>query len=120
MSPTFDAKDQEILDERIAKYNERKGPRVGDFVYLQGEDKPRRFTYDWGKDIQATSGFGESFYLGPGYIEFSGGLSSPIVKNDLHDTGETRMGSVWFFHHHRVEAHNGVHAEMPFRVFRQD
>jgi hypothetical protein len=115
-----DARDIEIVKSRAVSYDARKGPRVGDFVYLKGEDEPRRFTHDWGDDIQTTmQGSDGSFYLAGNYCSYSGGLDRAIMKNNLVDTGETRMGWVWIFHHDQAEAHNGVDMEMPFRVYRQ-
>jgi len=57
MPPVFDEKDRAIRDARIAMWSERTGPRVGDFVVMS-EGDVRRFTHDWGDDIQVTSGIG--------------------------------------------------------------
>jgi len=117
----LDPEDNEILKKRLTALNENPGPRVGDFVFMKGEDKPRRFTYDWGEGIQTTDyGAGGSFYLGDGYVSFSGGLSPSIDKKALLNSGQTRLGRVWFFHHNYACADNGVETEIPFRVFVQN
>jgi hypothetical protein len=84
MAPQFDAKDQQLLNSRIAAWSKRSGPRVGDFVILPGEEHVRRFTHDWDDDIQTTSGIGREgrFYFShDGFMDFSGGLDSPIRKD---------------------------------------
>lgn len=120
MRPSFDDRDQAIKHERIARWNKRAGPRVGDFLQLN-KDQLHRFTHDWGEDIQITDrhypGHG-SFYFGGGYCSYSGGLDSAIAKDRLEDTGEIREGTVWFFHHGYAQAHNGVHTTIPCRVYR--
>lgn len=120
MRPTFDDVDQAICDKRIAAWNERSGPRVGDWV-LMPDGAQLRFTHDWGTDIQTThprlSG-DASFYLGANYMEFSGSLDSAIPKAALLQIEGTIPGSAWFFHHNEVRAHNGVHFKVPCRVFR--
>lgn len=116
-----DERDLEILKRREQMLNERTGPRVGDWVYLKGENEPRRFTYDWGDSIQVGHSTGEcgSFYLGEGYVSYSGSLDPSVSKDSLVELDETRPGNVWFFHHDHMSAHNGVNHTMAFRVFKQ-
>lgn len=123
MNQISDAIDGAILAERSFCYGAKAGPRVGDWVEML-DGSVRRFTHDWGDEIQTTSGSewgrgDQSFYLGKGYCSFSGSLDRAIPKGQLVDAGEQRQGSVWFFHHNETRAHNGVRASMPFRVFRQ-
>jgi hypothetical protein len=121
MRPDFDTRDAEILAEREELFNQRSGPRVGDF--LRVADGFLRFTDDWGEDIQTTVGakhpcHGDaSFYLSDGYASFSGSLDKAIPKTDLHNTGETLEGSFWFFHHGYAGADCGVYFKMRCRVF---
>lgn len=118
---TADEKDIEILERRLAKWNERKGPRVGDWVIMQ-DGTVRRFTHNWGDDIQTTYpkfGLG-SFYLGDGSMSYSGSLDSAIPKDTLTDTGEIRNGDCWFFKHDLWGAHRGVHFQVPCRIFHQE
>lgn len=117
----FDARDEEIRQQRITAWQQRQGPRVGDFV-LMNDGTTRRFTHDWGEDIQTTSSYYPthgSFYFGDGYCSYSGGLDPAILKTSIEDTGETRDGTVWFFHHGCSGAHRGVHCTIPCRVYRQ-
>ena len=60
---------------------------------------------------------GGSFYLGNGYMSYSGGLDPAIDKNLLIETAELREGSCWFFHHNESMAHNGVQAIIQCRVY---
>lgn len=115
--PEFDTKDAEILAQYQASWNDREGPRVGDFVRMV-DGELRRFTHEWNDGIQTTwKGQSGSFYLGNGYASYSGGLESAIARSKLRDTGETREGAFWFFHHNHARAHNGVYFKIPCRVF---
>jgi len=120
----LDARDTEILAHRMAQLNEREGPRVGDWVILQGDgdfnERLRRFTHDWGDTIQTNDpGDSGSFYLGDGYCSYSGALAPGIDKKSLTNSGQTRLGRVWFFRHNIHEAHNRVNTAAEFRVFLQ-
>jgi hypothetical protein len=120
MNPEFDDRDAEILAQRIQQWQKVDGPRVGDFVHMP-DGSLRRFTHDWGDDIQTTCGSfpGDvSFYFGGDYMSFSGSLDPAIEKAKLTDTGETRDGKAWFFHHDWAKAHNGVSVMVPCRVYR--
>jgi hypothetical protein len=120
MNPTFDERDAEILREREAEWNKRQGPRVGDFVIMPNNEV-RRFTYDWGDDIQTThpkfSG-DVSFYFSGDCMSFSGSLDHALPKSAMVDTGETRPGRAWFFHHNESGAHRGVYFWIDCRVYR--
>jgi hypothetical protein len=104
-----------LVDDRMEKYNQIKGPRVGD--YLRIGEKYVRFSHDWGDKIQTSKG--GSFYLGDGYISFSGGLDPAIPKAELKDTGETRTGYIWVFKKDWWAANNGCDFEREFRVFEK-
>ena len=115
-----DGKDYEILDHRLSKWNENKGPRVGDWcLMLDGTE--RRFTHDWGDSIQTTYSKqgGGSFYLGDGYMSYSGSLDPAIQKDCFQLTRETRNARVWFFHHDFWGAGRGVEFTVPCRVYQQ-
>jgi hypothetical protein len=122
MNPKFDEIDAAILERRSLAYNAISGPRVGDF--LETTEGLLRFTHDWDDAIQTTVRpshpcHGDmSFYLGDGYVEFSGSLDPAIDKTKLRDTGEQREGTFWFFHHDYKTAHNGVPCKMQCRVYR--
>ena len=122
---TPDEKDLELLQARIDKRDKLQGPRIGDFVQML-DGTERRFTHDWGNEIQTTVGnghtcFGDvSIYLDrDGYASFSGSLDRPIDKTGLVLTEETKPGRFWFFHHDYATAHNGVYVKAPCRVFKQ-
>jgi len=118
----LDAKDQELLAERIRRRDAIPGPRIGDFVKLQ-DGTLRRFTYNWGDRIQTTlpgvSHCSSSFYLdSTGLASFSGSLDDPIPISELHlIEGTVQDGHFWMFHHNVQRAHNGVDVVAPCRVF---
>jgi hypothetical protein len=120
-APRFDERDQLILDQRIAFWNARTGPRVGDYVIMR-EDDVRRFTHDWDDgSIQVTAGVngtGSFYFDRNGHMDYSGGLDPTILMSDLIDTGATRDAAAWFFHHDHSCAHNGVQFRVPCRVYR--
>jgi hypothetical protein len=117
----LDPKDQAILASRASYRELRPGPRVGDYC-IMADGTFRRFTHDWGNDIQVTSQTGgeESFYLDDfGNMSYSGGLSSAVAKTNLVQQRGLRAGTCWFFHLDRHTAHNGVRAEVPCRVYAE-
>jgi hypothetical protein len=107
--PDYDAIDERIRMEREAKWQQREGPRVGDFVIMQ-DGTLRRFTHDWDNALQTTvRDCPGSFYFDrAGYMSYSGGLDPCIPKCRLTDTGQVASGKVWFFHHDEHRGHNGV------------
>lgn len=113
----LDAKDQEIVCKIFKQFEEHKGPRVGDFIIMK-DGNIERFSHDWGDDIQTC--FGGSFWIGnSGNVEFSGGLNSAVMKNELELVpDDIQLGEFWIFHHHRVEAHNGVYFNLPCRTYK--
>ena len=115
--------DFELLARSIHRLNDRKGPRVGDFVIMP-DKSVRRFTYDWSEangTIQTTDPKinDASFYFSTqGFCDYSGALDDPIPVSQLEDTLENRLGRVWFFSRDYPKAHNGVYAQVAFRVYR--
>lgn len=124
MRPEFDSRDADILAGRIAEWNKIDGPRVGDYVRML-DGSLRRFTHDWGDEIQTTCGDqhpcreNQSFHFGNGYMSFSGSLDPSIPKTTLDQTSEVIEGPAWFFHHDFMQAHSGVYCKVPCRVYQQ-
>lgn len=117
----LDTRDTEILAELTAKWEAVPGPRVGDFVITS--NGLQRFTHDWGNELQTTCAtFGGaksgSFYLGHGFMSFSGSLDPGVPKSGLKLTDEIRPGACWFFSHGFAEASNGVSVMVPCRVYK--
>lgn len=82
-----DKRNLEILRERQAFLDNRKDIGVGDFVRV-GEEL-RRVAHHWGDRLQLTDGvYGTSFYLGRGYVDFSGGLQPSIDRAKFLPTQE--------------------------------
>jgi hypothetical protein len=119
----LDERDGATVAERMARLDERSGPRVGDFLrFANGVE--RRISHYWGAEpdvpgwragVQTSDG--GSWHLGEGGCSFSGGLYPLVALDTLTDTGETRNGSAWIFHHGHRCAGGGVDFLAPFRVF---
>ena len=112
----FDSMDQGILIDRAKARDARTGPRVGDFCEMP-DGRTMRFSHDWGDDIQISEG-GTYYLERNGGVSMSGGLEPGVSKLKIEDTGETRPGWFWFFHHDHSMAHNGVDFQTACRVFR--
>lgn len=117
-----------VLDERDSAIKEegarqRAGimcPTVGDYVEFSC-GTVRRISYIWpGDNGGAQTSAGGSFHLLHKYgtLSFSGGLYHSVPLGTLTDTGETREGACWFFHHNYPAADNGVDTSIPCRVWR--
>lgn len=116
---SLDDRDQEILNERAGVYLTRETPQVGDFCIMPDGEK-RRFTHDWDDALQTTwkGDGGGSFYLGKGYVSYSGSLEPSIPLERIAPTEERWPGVFWFFHHNEQRAHNGVQGVIPVRVWQ--
>lgn len=122
MNRQLDERDAAILAERVGSLAEITTPKVGDWVRF-ADGKLRRISHVWdwddGNPLAQTSDSG-SYHLGDGYISMSGGLYPPVPTSTLTATDERRMGYVWFFHHNRSQAHNGVTTAISFPVWSCD
>lgn len=116
----LDEADKGILADRISKLDAVLGLRCGDFVRF-ADGVERRISHIWrdedGDPFSVQTSDGGSFYLGAGYVSMSGSLYTGVKPETLTLTDETREGSVWFFHHDRHFAHNGVDAVVTFRLY---
>lgn len=120
-APTdMDVRDQIILEERIARLDAVPGPRVGDWVRF-ADGIERRISYIWRDEhdtmLSVQTSAGGSYHLGDGYVSMSGSLFVGVDPATLTATTETRVGSVWFFHHNLWRAYNAIDTEMTFRMF---
>jgi hypothetical protein len=119
--PVLDERDRAIIDARAESLATVQGPRVGDWVEF-ADGITRRVSHVWDFDDDALSGVqtsnGGSFYLGEGFVSFSGNLYQSVRPSTLTRTEETRLGRVWIFHHDWAEAHNGVDTSILFRVYK--
>lgn len=110
----------QILEMRVASFNEHPGPRVGDYLQLP-KLHPKlgdmtRFTHAWDDSIQ-TGGLGGSYYLGDGYLSYSGSLDTGTLRKFIGNQIGTRLGRVWFFDEDIHRAGRGVNFNIECRVF---
>ena len=130
-----DERDALIVAARAETYDTIRGPRVGDFVTF-ADGVTRRISHVWpadwhddgiariqtsdlpGGDEPCRSG---SFYLGDGYISYSGGLHGSVKADTLTETGDGESygtpGTIWIFHHDEWGAGRAVTRSMLFRAF---
>ncbi len=112
----LDQRDQAILEARQAAFDAISGPRVGDRV-LMLDGTEQRFSYRWDDGLQTSRG--GSFYLGDGYLSFSGQLNRTVPFDKLVETNMTETANAWFFHHDHHTGNNGVDVRIRVRVYRQ-
>lgn len=118
--PILDERDQAILDARQEALYEIEHAISGDWVDF-ADGVVRRISHVWDppppyRNWIQTSDAG-SWYLGEGYVSFSGGLFTGVPAESLTDTGTFRRASVWFFHHDHWGAHRGVSGTVEQRVW---
>ena len=120
---------KEILQRRIAARSKSCNPQVGDWVIFN--DCERRISYIWKYDenteIKSVAEWGiqtsnphSSYYLGEGYVSFSGSLYTCIKGELLQWSGIQKDANVWFFNRDHRRAHNGRTFQAPFEVWTVD
>jgi len=109
---------QEILKFRLEQWNKIEGIRVGDYLQLEEEEKPRRVAHNWGDGVQPSIGNG-SLYLGNGYMSYSGSLDKTIPNENLVLTSDIKDGDCWFFDKDRAGAGRGINFTVPCRVWKE-
>lgn len=117
--PQFDERDAEILRAREASLDANP-INPGDFVTF-ADGTTRRVSYVWtyeDKPQSIQTSHSGSWYLGDGYVSFSGSLYNGVPFESLTDTGDKHDGDAWFFHHDYACADNGVQVAVKFRVWR--
>ncbi|MBF6332392.1 hypothetical protein [Nocardia transvalensis] len=114
--PRFDDRDHTLVTERLNKRHQATTPLVGDWIDF-ADGIRRRISYIWGDEDAQTSDRGSYYLLPNGDMNFSGSLYPSIPLASLTNTGTTRPGSAWIFHHGHACAHNGVDFDIPVRVY---
>lgn len=122
----MDERDTQILNERQAAFLARTEPKQGDFILFK-DGTYKRIAHVWKDEndnpayIQPTehekSG---GFYLGCGYMSFSGSLDDGIPAEKFTRTNEYRLGHAWFFHHDFAYRDNGVNVIVSCPVWECD
>lgn len=111
---TLDERDRTIRDVRVAKLDTIQGPRCGDYVRFTC-GTIMRISHLYPDAFQVSAG--GSWYLGDGYVSFSGGLFRGAPLDTLTRLDETKDGRCWFFHRDLWAAGNGLDTLVPFRVY---
>ena len=131
----IDERDALIVAARAETYETIHGPRVGDFVVF-ADGVTRRISHVWAADcyddgiarLQTSSLPGSdepwhsgTYYLGNGYVSYSGGLHGSVKADTLTEAGNGDSygtpGTIWIFHHDLRGAGRGVTRSMLFRAF---
>jgi len=117
-------KNERILREREHAFNKRKGIREGDYI-KEKNGNLTRVTYIWRDEndkpmLYQTGGNEYSrYYLGDGYLSYSGGLDHGYEPKNtkFRKLPIKKYGSVWFFKDNISGAGRGVEYIIKFRVF---
>ena len=116
-------KQKPIFKENLDVYNKKKGVRVGDYI-TDDKGNYTRVTYIWRneKDVPLriqTGGNSGSYYLGKGYISYSGSLDSGYEPQEISKlpVGK-KKGDFWTFKNNLSGADRGISASSDFRVFK--
>lgn len=118
--PELDERDKALLVRKTTELDAIPGPRVGDYiVFADGVARRISHIWDWNvpEEVSIQTSTDGSFYLGSGYMSFSGSLYSGVPGTSLTLTSERRKGSAWFFHHDHAQANNGVYVDVDCRVY---
>lgn len=102
----MDDRDLEILIDRQAKLSAIKEIKQGDYVRF-ADGIERRVSHVWYDGGIQTSA-GGSWYLGEGYMSFSGSLFPIVPAETMRRTEEKKPGSAWFFHHDYAVRDGGI------------
>ncbi len=115
-----DERNLSIRRTRTLLRDQVEGPRIGDFIGME-DGTLRRFTHDWDEaGLQVTSkGMAGSFYLGKGYLEYSGGLDPIVPLAHIQEVSGEKDGACWFFDHDIKGAGRGVDTHIPCRIFKE-
>lgn len=124
---TLDERDTAILNTRQAAFLACQEPKQGDFIRF-ADGTIKRIAHVWPDEqnraewIQPTDGKGDagSFYLGEGYMSYSGSLNQGIDANRFTRANETMQGRCWFFHHDFARANGGVYVQINCPVWNCD
>jgi hypothetical protein len=115
--PDILKKNSDLLRRKAKVFNKIKSVRVGDYLeYSPGAFT--RFTHKWDDSIQTGGSSGSSYFLGDGYLSYSGSLDDGVKITDVILTKKKKKGSVWFFSEDLSGGGRGVHYIMNFRVYK--
>lgn len=119
MRPRFDDRDARIVAERCAKWEQRDGPRVGDFCQLK-DGSLRRVAETYGDVLQLADQAREGhFYLGEQSMRFAGRFGEAMPTGSFMRMPFSRKGRCWIYHHNRPEKSDPVDTEVNCRVYME-
>lgn len=111
--------DLKLLNSYLTEFKKDTKPRVGDYIVLPNETTQRITVLHRSSGKLQANDIQGSFYLGNGYISFSGTCGMDMYEiQTLQPTGKTKEGWVWTFSQNNRTANNAVYAALPFRIFR--
>ena len=121
----MDEKDEMILAVRQAAILKSDRPKQGDVIRFKNKVIRRMAHVYYDEDgkadrIQPTCTFDISFYLGEGYMEFSGSLAYALDAKLFTLAKETQEVNAWFFHHDWAKAHGGIPVKVNVPVWNCD
>lgn len=117
---TFDEQDTRLLAEKLERRAALQGPLNGDFVRFPTGEIERISNTSLEKGVQTSPVWAGSYFLTyEGDASFSGSLHPVIPRESLTlVSGDTQLGSFWFFHHDRAGAGRGVYCSAFCNVYQ--
>ena len=83
------------------------------------DGRMKRFCYNHGCGLQTTNALQASYHMTErGHVSYSGGLDAMELREFLTDTGETRRGRFWFWHHGLPGGGRGVDGWADCKIYR--
>jgi hypothetical protein len=114
----IDPQDTKILKSREKAFKAIKEPKPGDFIHF-ADGTLKRIAHVWtdengkAESIQPTAYAGDiSFYLGTGYMSYSGSLNPGIPAEKFTRTKKSLPGQCWIFHHDYAGAGRGINVKI--------
>ena len=107
----------EILAISEKALNDKKGPRVGDYLKMP-HGEYTRFTESYSGGLQTGGHEMSRFYLAQsGFVSYSGSLDSGVKVADIRLTDEVKTGLIWFFSGNNSRGRGAVEFQINFRVY---
>jgi hypothetical protein len=112
----LDEIDQGILEDRMRRRAEIKGPRIGDIIEF-ADGRIRLISHVWLDRVQSSDG-GSLYLRKDGEMDFSGTLFHGVDIDALIRVMRPAAVRCWIFHHDEMRAGNGIEVRVAARVYR--